>query len=216
MMTTKEKIARAHTIDRDGTDWWEVWTDLSLSKEDAREIIAWAQYEVERTWWTTHRAAQRRAMRLLRSMLSADQKRQLRGGSCKAFRVTGSSGGVFKIYPHAGQGGLVRRVELHGQRWYEVAQHCFHTPRRDVPPADEAIGFMLLLRANETEFMLRSNETIRPPIGWQRAIERGASTWKPSWLTADDIGRALSEMMERRHRAREAYLIARAAYEDAA
>ena len=160
-LTTIEMIQRAHTIDRDGADWWDVWTDITITRAEAREIIMWANYEIERTWWERHRAAQRRAMRLLRSLLTAEQKRQLRQGWSKGFRVTGSNGGIFKIYPHSGSGGQVRRVELHGQRWYEVAQYCLHTPKRDVPPADEAIGFLLQLRANETEFMLRANETIR-------------------------------------------------------
>lgn len=108
---------------------------------------------------------QRRAFRLLRSLLSPEQRRTLR--TRKDFLVTGSLGGSYRLSPRHG---WTERVKRHGSRWFVQASYCFHDDRTNadeaMPNADLAIAHMLLLVADEGEFLARANATARGGQLW--------------------------------------------------
>lgn len=95
---------------------------------------------------------QRRALKLLRSWLTSEQRAEWR--SSRQVTVIGSAGGRYRLYP---QTGTTLRVERHGKRWWGVASFCLH-PDHWIPPADIALAHLLNLRTDEPAFLARANE----------------------------------------------------------
>jgi hypothetical protein len=101
--------------------------------------------------------AQRRAHRLLRTLLTETQQRDLTRR--REFFVTGSAGGIYRLLPRRGR---TERVEKHGTRWYTKASYCLHdldtVPLEEqMPPADVTIGHLLLLSCDEPAFLATAN-----------------------------------------------------------
>jgi len=115
--------------------------------------------------------AKRLAMRLLRSFLTDEQRAQLRRG--RSFRVVGSAGGLYRLWPY---GGGVERVERHGSRWFAVRSLCLHDyaadapDRQRIPRGDLSLQHLLLLRADEPAFLAAANTTERDLL------------WNGDWL----------------------------------
>jgi hypothetical protein len=167
--------------------------DASVSNYDKRQILALALYtiEYEASQRDKRSRRQRRAMALLRSFLSDSQRSQLRRSG--HLLVRGSLGNYYRLYP--GMGG-VWRVEQRGSHWVAIASYCLHDYAEDdpsfvpsgfpdegkrsrLPSADRTLAHLLMLRADEGEFRLLANESIRLHRRWffqlheeRRQIER--------------------------------------------
>lgn len=114
------------------------------------------------------RQGNRRALRLLRSMLTSEQREQLRRD--RAFRQMVPSGNAYRLLPSAG---ITQRIEFHGTRWFGVGGYCLH-PDLDlsIPNADTTIGHLLMLRHDEATFLTKANFTERRHGGWDPAWMR--------------------------------------------
>jgi len=105
--------------------------------------------------------AQRRATRLLRSYLSADQRRQL--GAAGEFIVIGSAGGAYRLSARRGD---VYEVEKHGTRFFQVRYWCFHDLEEQMPPADETIGQLFHILTDEPAFREEANSQEMRRLLW--------------------------------------------------
>jgi hypothetical protein len=123
---------------------WRDW-----SEREQEDAVALALYILR---CRRRKGPQRRAMRLLRSWLSAAQREQLRRN--RSFVARGSRGGRYRIVPGTG---VTQRIERHGKRDYARSSYCLH-PDEWIPPADIAIAHLLLLRTDEAAFLRRANE----------------------------------------------------------
>lgn len=101
------------------------------------------------------RKRQRRALRLLRSYLTEDQKAELRRS--RKFTVRGPSGNVYRLIPNTG---AVQRVSIHGKNGYIESLYCYHDPERELPPADLTLAHLLLLANDEERFLREANEHV--------------------------------------------------------
>jgi hypothetical protein len=112
---------------------------------------------------------QKRAMRLLRSLLTPTQLWWLR--QRRHFLITGATTGhVYRLNPYFGH---TSRVTKHGSRWFVHTRFCLHDPEVLLPPADVMVGHLLLLRADEPRFLELANAT----------DARGmAGLWNGEWL----------------------------------
>lgn len=108
-------------------------------------------------------APQRKARRLLRSLLSASQLRSLRRSKC--FVVVTPGGSTYRLDPRYG---TAERVEKHGRRYFVRAGFCLHDEKDSdaMPPADVTIGHMLLLLADEAMFLATANHNRRDDQLW--------------------------------------------------
>lgn len=120
---------------------------------------------------------QKRALRLLRGLLSDEQVAQLRRS--RSFRITLPSGRTYGFSPNSG---AVRLLERHGSRWFMVGLYCLHEEPLDmfaaegmpgmvtvdaIPLADRTIAHLLLLLADEGRFLAEANYTpFRRHMGW--------------------------------------------------
>jgi len=127
----------------DDVPWHKFGEDLQ------RSIFEAVAHEKRRR---TRRRGQRRAMRLLRTFLSAEQRRTVASGG--RFLVVGSLGGVYRLHPHHG---AVERVERHGRHWFATVSYCLHDDGREMPPADLALAHMLWLLSDEAQFLAVAN-----------------------------------------------------------
>jgi hypothetical protein len=112
---------------------------------------------------------QRKALGLLRSLLTDTQRSQL--ARSRNFRVEGSLGGVYRLWPkndHA----HTEQVERHKTRWYVRASFCYHDPENELPPADVSIAHLLLISADEGEFLAKANKTLQGRNLWNGAYLR--------------------------------------------
>lgn len=139
-----------------------------LTPEERREVGTLVLYALQQQ---AARRGQRRACALLRSLLSPAQQAEWRR-SHKTFTVTGSAGGRYRLCPTTGG---AWRLARHGRYDIGVASFCLHDPERQVPPADETIGHLLWLLADEPAFCARANMTVRPHAGWDGAWLRACA-----------------------------------------
>lgn len=149
---------------------------LDHCTEDERRLV-WQLAGYERLLVLERRkrrgGGQRRAMRLLRSWLTLAQAQQLRAG---AFRVRGSAGGWYRLWPGVGH---AERVERHGRYWYTCGGYCLHEEGHVLPPADRTLAHLLLLRTDEPAFIAEANLTKRGVWGdqlWNGAYRRRLAT----------------------------------------
>jgi hypothetical protein len=145
------------------------WADGTAVTRDEYATIAvlWAYAESMRRRRAVERSRpQRTAMRLLRSLLSTEQLRQLRS---KSFVVVAPSGNRYRLWPRTGQ---VERIELHGRKWFAVWSYCLHDDPGDdgqrMPPADLSLAHMLHLLTDEAAFLREANATPAQDQLWNR------------------------------------------------
>jgi hypothetical protein len=151
--------------------WWR-WADgTGVSASERADLAALL-------WYTRHlreqrrdRPAQRRAMRLLRSLLPAPMRAELRRRRC--FHVRAASGATYRLDPRIG---LAERVERHGGRWYATRSFCLHDADDEgkMPPADRTVAHLLLLMADEPAFLATANATRCDDQLWNRDYLRRA------------------------------------------
>jgi len=141
-----------------GAGMWDALTD-----EERRRCLAYTLYEMQRRT----KPEQRKALRLFRSWLTENQRQQLR--TRQDVMVRGSAGGMYRINPYCG---ATERVERHGKRWFARTRFCYHDPAGELPKADVALGHLLLIRADEPEFILRANEHVSSGEMWSSAYRR--------------------------------------------
>jgi hypothetical protein len=131
------------------------WADETPPTHDElRGLLGMYAYEVRRRR-RYKPVAQRKAMKLLRSLLSAEQKRSLRAG--RYFYVTTKSGATFRFLPRSG---FTERVERHGKHWFMKSHFCLHDAESSdqMPPADIVVAHLLLINADEGKFLAMANE----------------------------------------------------------
>ncbi len=140
-----------------------------LTDADKRDVRALAIYEirfrVEGHLRRQRRPAQRRALGLLRSLLTSEQRAML--SHARYFHARGSAGGLYRLCVETAN---VQRIERHGSRYYGVQSFCIHGPEDGCPPADETISQLLLLSADEPAFLATAN-----------AHDLGAMLWNGEW-----------------------------------
>lgn len=166
MATHEARLALATSI-VEGTWAPEYAEDLALTDAECNEVRAWAIYEMR---WRAARLGQKRALPLLRSYLTREQRRDLR--RTRLFTITGSAGGVYRLCPHTGkvEGSHLRL----GKRTYCTKVYCYHDPEAILPAADVTMGQMLLILTDEPAFLAEANVStpgwlpyrIREQIGW--------------------------------------------------
>lgn len=149
--TSEEVVAAATSGSIPGA-----WADGTPVTEDCLADIRAVRLYIGRLLARRKRSRpQRKAMKLLRSLLSPDQKRQLRQG--KVFVVVAPSGNGYRFCP---QSGSVIRVTRHGDRWFRLTSYCLHDDRDDpdaMPPADLTVTHLLMILADEQEFLATAN-----------------------------------------------------------
>jgi hypothetical protein len=123
------------------------------------------------------RQGNRRALRLLRSLLDPEQRACLRRN--RHFYVTAASGKTYRLIP--GTGGA-QEVERHGRYWYVRDLFCLHPPRDEhpeIPNADTTIAHLLMLRYDERAFVREANRTQTWPVREWGTVNAGwASAWR--------------------------------------
>jgi hypothetical protein len=149
---------------------WDDGTEITTA--DLDHVMALTLYEASRRKRTRSKS-QRRAMRLLRSLLSPGQLENLR--KRESIRVIGSEGGVYRLYPKTGRAEFLER---HGKREYGMRSYCLHEPPGDppLPPADRTIAHLLMLTADEPSFLATANKTESRPMGWDSEWQK--RRWK--------------------------------------
>lgn len=172
-MTQEEilELAKAIAEDRiapDDVDWTEISTD------QFNQLLWMVDYVAAdnrlKEFEARSRPAQRRAYRLLRTLLTPEQRQQLTQG--RNFRVTGSAGRTYRLWPAVH---LVEKVEKHGRYWFRKGSFCLHPEPETVPKADVTIGHLLMLRADEPGFLQLANFTGASMLwdgDWMRRLNR--------------------------------------------
>lgn len=147
--------------DLDDLKWNDGTTITQTERLDVRELFFYATSRRKRS----DRAAQRRAMTLLRSLLSNAQRASL--DHTTSFLVRAPSGATYRLSPRHG---YVDHVARHGTRWYAQHAFCLHGSEGpdQIPPADLTIAHLLLLLADEERFLATANATTRNGQLWNR------------------------------------------------
>lgn len=157
----------------------DVEQDESISAYDKRQIFALAMYSIEYNAAARDKRSKRtrRAMALLRSFLTPEQRDSLR--KRRHFVVRGSLGNFYRLMP---QTGMVWRVDRFGSRWRYFASYCLHDYAEDdptfqgsglpnegtrslLPAPDRTLAHMLMLMSDEREFRRLANESISVGYG---------------------------------------------------
>jgi len=167
-----------------------IWLDgTAITAREQCEIVLAVIYDFPRRRRRV-KHAQRKAMRLLRSYLSADQRRQLRQRG--EFMVHASHGGVYRICPSTGN---VWGVELHGRHYFGVRTYCYHDPENELPDADLSVAHLMLLSCDEPAFLAAANVRERPPQCWDgewlRTLAAARRDRRPAVPAPDDITRPI-------------------------
>ncbi len=149
---------------------WEDGTAITREEQDDIVLLRAYVYRVQRHR-NRDRKPQRTAMRLLRSFLSTTQTAQLR--SNKAFLVETPSGKSYRLYPRMG---TVEQVTRHGRSWFVFRRFCLHddpdASGSRMPPADLSLAHMLLLLADEAEFLRLANASTARDQLWNGEYRR--------------------------------------------
>ncbi len=147
------------------------WEDgTPATPEEFRDIVLLRAYAFRQIERRRRRASgpQRRALRLLRSLLSGEQLRQLR--SNREFLATAASGNTYRIDPRRG---ITEQVTRHGRRWFVLRRFCLHDSEEGkMPAADLAIAHLLLLLSDEAEFLRLANATYMRDQLWNADYRR--------------------------------------------
>jgi len=151
----EEMSALGHRIADEAIGVDEALDPAFVRASDRATIMALAEYELfsRRARRTLRSGPYRRAMRLLRGFLTEEQRRSLRNSG--GFVVEGSAGGFYRLAPRF-NGGRVESVERRGSRYYMMQWFCIH-PNERVPAPDQTLGHLLLLREDETAFLVTAN-----------------------------------------------------------
>lgn len=139
------------------------WADATPpTPDELRGALNMYAYEVRRRR-RVRPIAQRKGMKLLRSLLSDEQRKSLRAG--RYFYVSTKSGATFRFLPRSG---FTERVARHGKRWFTKSHFCLHDPEGDdqMPPADIVIAHLLLILTDEKRFLAMANEHLSESRLW--------------------------------------------------
>jgi len=141
------------------------WADgTAITEEELRDVIALRVYH-RLTLRLKNPAPQRRAMKLLRSLLPKAQREQLRRN--RYFIVEAPSGNGYRFLPKLG---MVERVARHGRRWFATHRFCIHDDQSDpaqaMPPADLTVAHLLLISADEGVFLATANSRATDGMLW--------------------------------------------------
>jgi hypothetical protein len=146
--TDAEYLAVARAVGEYPSSWED---GTQISPREAETIDALRLY-LHRLLIRRRLGPQRKAFALLRSLLTKDQTRQLRGGS---FIVETSLGNHYRICP---RWACTERVLKHGSRWFTVERYCLHDEQYNrMPAGDLAIAHLLLLTCDEPAFLATAN-----------------------------------------------------------
>lgn len=169
--TTQEYLALIQTWRPDSllppaTHWQD---GTPITDEEACDLVALLRYARQRARRKDFAISQRRAMKLLRSLLNDIQRRQLR--ESKSFRVATPGGNTYRLWPRTAH---VERVRLHRSRYFVVDCYCLHDDDDDdkMPPADVTIAHLLLLLADEPAFEAEANANTRRDQLWNGEYHR--------------------------------------------
>ena len=163
-LTVDEVMALCHRVVSDELSPEELF-GMDIPEEDKQNIFHLVLYEIGRLIGKRS-PAQRNALRLLRSLLTDKQRRQM--SQCHYFYVTGSEGGVYRLWPYHGFTGIVEQVGYVGGQKVFPVRYCFHEEEGTVPPADRIIAQMLLIMADERSFLFQANATARDLRSWRQ------------------------------------------------
>lgn len=149
-----------------GLRWLDGMPITTREADDIRALIAYRGNQLQRRWWKARRRnAQRRALCLLRRYLSPSQAESLRRRG--EFLATMPSGATYRLDASRGR---TERVVRHGRRWFVRVRFCLHetddTPDDAMPPADMSLAHLLLLHADEGEFLRLANATPASDMLW--------------------------------------------------
>ena len=159
------------------------WADGSpVTAGDWRTVLALRDYHrgMRERKSEQQRKAQSRALALLRSILGPDQRAELARRRCLVLSLP--SGNSYRFWPRTGQ---VERVTQHGSHWFIHTRYCVHDAQDDgaMPPADRSLAHLLMLLADETEFLATANATYARDQLWNPAYLRRMREQR-SWVVA--------------------------------
>lgn len=146
------------------------WADgTDISDAEGLDVLALRIYVRRRRDLAARKPAQRKARRLLRSLLAPRQRSELRRLSY--FYVTTPGGTTYRLDPRRG---YAERVERHGRKWFVKRAYCLHDEPDEgkLPPADVTIAHLLLILADEPTFLATANESRRDDQLWNGAYLR--------------------------------------------
>lgn len=140
------------------------WADgTDISDAEWRDVLALRAYIRRLRERERHKPAQRKARRLLRSLLTPRQRAELR--RLRYFYATTPGGATYRLDPRRG---YAERVERHDRKWFVKRAYCLHDQCDEgkMPPADVTVAHLLLLLADEPAFLATANETRRDDQLW--------------------------------------------------
>ncbi len=138
---------------------WADGTAITLQEAaDVRDLWVYRRQQLGREFVRQRRrGSQHKAMRLLRRYLSPGQLASLRRNG--EFLLELPSGTAYRLDARRGR---TEEVTRHGRRWFVRRRFCLHEHSLLVlpmPPADLVLTHMLLLLADEREFLETANAT---------------------------------------------------------
>lgn len=141
------------------------------SREEAREFLFFLRLVSmeERERKMKRGRSQRRALKLLYSLIGAESRAQV--SRSKYFIVVAKSGSTYRLWPHAG---MTERVEPHGTKLFGVESYCYHDEGGELPRADVTIAHFLELVTDEEGFLSRANATRHSPWAAAARLRRAA------------------------------------------
>jgi hypothetical protein len=154
------------------------WDDGEIITEGERnDVLALYLYALGRRRKRHQGGPQRKAMRLLRGLLSPTQRRDL--SRLRYFHVAAPSGTTYRLDPRRGHAELVER---HGRRYFVRRAYCLHDEddAGKLPPADVTVAHLLLLLVDEAAFLAAANMTPRDDQLWNRDYLRRIRARTPS------------------------------------
>lgn len=133
-----------------------------LSREDKLTVLLLATHIIQYERRRRGTPEQRKAMRLLRTWLTPEQRGELQRR--RYFSVTGSAGGRYRIMPGSG---VTAKLERHGAREFgHACSYCLHDELGELPKADVALAHLLLLTTDEPRFLSLANHHDRANMMW--------------------------------------------------
>jgi len=173
-----EALAMSYRLARFEISADDVQGNPDLDDEDRERVFGLAVLALQQHVAEDNRRKmgppQRRAMALLRALVTPEQRRTLR--TQRAF-VVEVNGRAYRIHANTGS---AQRVVRRGSRYWIEGVFCYHEELtdlapgaaagvlvvRDVPPADRAIGVLLMLLADEERFLAEANFRPYRNRGW--------------------------------------------------
>lgn len=151
-MTEDALLQVVHRVVHEGLDVEAIpWGDIEDSQLSLFRFLL--RHETTRYLRKRQRAskAQRKALGLLRSFLTPEQRATLRR---QRYVEVETPTALYRLYPSSG---ITRRVVRRKSKTYATIRYCYHDADALLPPADVSLAHFLMLHADEWGFLTSAN-----------------------------------------------------------